>query len=62
MWLALVIIFLIAVKKQLYPLVKHAYKKEVVVYVFCYLLAAVLLVMVAHDTNSISLFNLAGGK
>lgn len=62
MWIALVIIFLIAVKKQLYPLVKQSYQKEAVVYVLCYLVAAVLLVMVSRDTNSISLFNLAGGK
>lgn len=59
MWMALVVIFLIAVKKQLYPLIKQSYKKEVVIYVFCYVIAAVLLVMVSHDTNSISLFNLA---
>lgn len=62
MWIALVIIFLIAVRKQLYPLIKQSYKKEAAVYVFCYLLAAVLLVMVARDTNSISLFNLVRNK
>ncbi|MCI8336862.1 MAG: hypothetical protein HFI72_06875 [Peptococcaceae bacterium] len=62
MWIVLVVIFLVAVKKQLYPLVKQSYKKEVVVYIVCYLLGAVLLVMVANDTNSISLFNLSMNK
>ena len=62
MWMALIIIFFFAVKKQLYPLVKASYKKEAAVYVFCYLIAAVLLVIAANDTNSISLFQLAMGK
>ena len=56
MGILLAALFILVVKTQLYPLIKKSYKKEAMVYVFIYLIAAVLLIMVDKDATSISFF------
>ena len=56
MSLLLVGLFIVALKIQVYPLVKKSYKKEAATYVFFYLVAAVLLLLVGKNATGISFF------
>lgn len=55
MLITLIVLFIWAIKFQLYPLAKQSYWRDILVYVLLYGIASVLLMMITFDINSISL-------